>query len=184
VAEALTIARPYAEAVFRLAKKSQTLPAWSALLQLSADIARDEGVHALIGDPKVPAQRMGELFLSICKERLAGSNALTDEGRNFILLLVENGRLGLLPYIGELYEHLKAAEEGVLEASITSAFALNDAQLKDLVVGLEQKFKRKIDARVVVDAELIGGVIVAVGDEVLDASVRGKLEAMAIALQN
>jgi F-type H+-transporting ATPase subunit delta len=71
-----------------------------------------------------------------------------------------------------------------LEANITSAFDMSDAQLKDLVKSLETKFKRKIEAKVSVNSELIGGVKVEIGDEVLDASVRGKLEAMAVALKS
>jgi len=83
-----------------------------------------------------------------------------------------------------LYEQFKTRYEGVLDAKVISAFAMSDAQLRDLVTDLEAKFKRKIDAKVSVDADLIGGVIVEIGDEVLDASVRGKLEAMAVALKS
>ena len=86
--------------------------------------------------------------------------------------------------MSELFEQLKAQYEGVLEANITSAFDMNDGQLKDLVKNLEAKFKRKIEAKVFVNPELIGGVKVEIGDEVLDASVRGKLEAMAVALKS
>ena len=90
----------------------------------------------------------------------------------------------MLPQVSELFEQLKAQHEGVLEANITSAFDMNDGQLKDLVKNLEAKFKRKIEAKVFVNPELIGGVKVEIGDEVLDASVRGKLEAMAVALKS
>lgn len=183
MAEALTIARPYAEAIFKLAtakgaSKSNTLQAWHDMLNLAAAVAADERIQALIGNPKVSSKRLGELLLGICGDRLNG------EGRNFVLLLAENGRVEILPQVSELFEQLKTQHEGVLEAKITSAFAMNDAQLKDLVAGLETKFKRKIEARVSVDQELIGGVKVEVGDEVLDASVRGKLEAMAVALKS
>lgn len=178
MAEARTIARPYAEAVFKLAKANNALPAWSDMLQLAATIASDERIRALIGDPKIPAKRLSELLLSICGDKL------NSEGRNFVLLLVENGRVEILPQVSELFEQLKAQHEGVLEAHITSAFAMSDAQLKDLVINLEAKFKRKIEAKVSVNPELIGGVKVEIGDEVLDASVRGKLEAMAIALKS
>jgi F-type H+-transporting ATPase subunit delta len=178
MAEARTIARPYAEAVFKLAKANNALPAWSDMLQLAATIASDERIRALIGDPKMPAKRLSALLLSICGDKLSS------EGRNFVLLLVENGRVEMLPQVSELFEQLKAQHEGVLEAHITSAFAMSDAQLKDLVINLEAKFKRKIEAKVSVNPELIGGVKVEIGDEVLDASVRGKLEAMAVALKS
>ncbi len=178
MAEARTVARPYAEAVFKLARAGNTLPAWSDMLRLTATVAGDERIRTLIGNPKIPARRLGELLLSICNGKL------NSEGRNFILLLVENHRVEILPQVSELFEQLKAQHEGVLEANIASAFAMSDVQLKDLVLNLEAKFKRKIEAKVSVNPELIGGVKVEIGDEVLDASVRGKLEAMAIALKS
>ena len=178
MAEARTIARPYPEAVFKLAKANNQLPVWSDRLHLRASIANDDRIRALIGDPKITSKRMSELLLSICGDRL------NNEGRNFVLLLVENNRVAMLPQVSELFEQLKAQHEGVLEANITSAFDMNDGQLKDLVKNLEAKFKRKIEAKVFVNPELIGGVKVEIGDEVLDASVRGKLEAMAVALKS
>jgi F-type H+-transporting ATPase subunit delta len=178
MAEARTIARPYAEAVFRLARANDALSAWSDMLQFAAVIASDERIRALIGNPKVSSRRLGELLLGIC-----GDN-LNDEGRNFVLLLAENRRVQILPEVNELFEQLKTQHEGVLAAKIASAFAMDDAQLKDLVANLEIKFKRKIEAKVSIDPELIGGVKVEIGDEVLDASVRGKLEAMAVALKS
>jgi F-type H+-transporting ATPase subunit delta len=178
MAETRTIARPYAEAVFKLAKTSGTLPAWSEMLQLLAAIATDEQIKVLIGNPKVPPRRLGELLLGICVDKL------TDEGRNFVLLLAENSRVEVLPEVSEMFEQLKTRHDGVLDAKVTSAFAMSDAQLKDLVADLEARFKRKIEAKVSIDPELIGGVKVEVGDEVLDASVRAKLEAMAVALKS
>jgi F-type H+-transporting ATPase subunit delta len=178
MAEARTIARPYAEAVFRLAKAADTLPAWSEMLQLAATIAADGNIRALIGNPKVPARRLGELLLSI------GGDSFNEAGRNFIVLLAENGRIAILPEVSELFEQLKTQHEGVLGAKIASAFAMSDEQLKELVANLETRFKRKIEAKVSIDPELIGGVKVEIGDEVLDTSVRGKLEAMAVALKS
>jgi F-type H+-transporting ATPase subunit delta len=178
MAEARTIARPYAEAVYRLARGNNTLPAWSEMLQLAAAIAADESIRAIIGNPKVPARRLGELLLQI------GGDKFDEEGRNFLLLLAENGRIEILPEISELFDQLKTQYEGVLGAEIISAFPMSDEQLKKLVADLETRFKRKIEATVSIDPELIGGVKVEIGDEVLDASVRGKLEAMAIALKS
>jgi len=178
MAEALTIARPYDEAVFRLAKADNTLPAWSDMLQFAAIVAGDERILALLSNPGVSAKHLGELLLGICGDELS------NEGRNFILLLVESKRVKVLPQVSDLFEQLKAQHEGVLEAKVSSAFAMTDRQLKDLVVGLESKFKRKIEAKVNVNPELIGGVKVEIGDEVFDASVRGKLEAMSVALKS
>jgi F-type H+-transporting ATPase subunit delta len=178
MAEALTIARPYAEAVFRLAKADDTLSDWSSMLQLTAVVADDKRIRALLGNPEVSTKRLGELLLDICGDKLS------NKGRNFMLLLVESKRVEVLPEVSELFEQLKTQHEGVLEAKVASAFAMTDVQLKDLVAGLESKFKRKIEAKVNVNPELIGGVKVEIGDEVFDASVRGKLEAMSIALKS
>lgn len=178
MAEALTIARPYAEAVFRLAKTKNALSAWSDMLQFAATVTSDERIRALIGNPKISAKHLGELLLGIC------GNKLSIEGCNFILLLIENARVELLPQVRDLFEQLKTQHEGVLEAKVISAFAMSDLQLKNLVAGLEAKFKRKIEAKVSINKELIGGVKIEIGDEVLDASVRGKLEAMSIALKS
>ena len=178
MAEARTIARPYAEAIFRLAKAKEALPAWSGMLQFAASIAVDQRIRELVGNPKVQPRRLGELLLDICGDEL------NDEGRNFIILLAENGRVEILPEVSGLFEQLKAQHEGVLSAKIASAFAMSDEQLKELVTNLEAKFKRKIEAIVSIDPELIGGVKVEIGDEVLDASVRGKLEVMAVALKS
>ena len=178
MAEVRTIARPYAEAVFKLAKAKGELAAWSDMLQLAAAVAADQRIRALVGDPKFPPRRLGELILEIC------GGKLDDEGRNFILLLAENGRVEILPEVSELFDQLKTQHEGVLGAKIISAFPMSDEQLKKLVADLETRFQRKIEAAVSIDPELIGGVKVEMGDEVLDASVRGKLEAMAIALKS
>jgi F-type H+-transporting ATPase subunit delta len=178
MAEVRTIARPYAEAVFQLAKAKGELSAWSDMLQLAAAVASDQRIRALIGDPKFLPRRLGELILEIC------GGKLDDEGRNFILLLAENGRVEILPEVSELFEELRARYEGVLDANIISAFAMSEAQLKDLVNDLEARFKKKIEPRVSIDPELIGGVKVEMGDKVLDVSIRGKLEAMAVALKS
>ncbi len=178
MAEVITIARPYADAVFKSAVASGTLPVWSDMLRLLAAITEDNRIKQLIGNPIVSAKQLTELFLNICGDRL------NDKGRNLILLLIENNRIEILSHVSVLFEQLKAAHEGVLEAKIVSAFAISDNQLNQLVAGLERKFKRKIEVKVSVDPELIGGVKVEIGDEILDASVRGKLETMAIALKS
>lgn len=178
MAEAITVARPYAEAIYKLAVEMQALDAWSKTLWNLALVANDEQIKAINANPSVSAKQLSNLFLDIC------GSELTDESRNFVTLMAENGRVDVLPQVSELFEQLKARHDGMLDAKIVSAFAMNDGQLSKLVASLEQKFKRKIEAKVSVDPELIGGVKVEVGDEVLDSSVRGKLEAMAIALKS
>ena len=103
---------------------------------------------------------------------------------NFVRTLAENRRLALLPEISRLFDLAKSQEEGIKEAVVHSAFPIDDTQVKALVQELEARFGTKLTARVEIDASLIGGVRVTVGDQVLDASVRGKLDAMAVALNN
>lgn len=176
MAEIATIARPYAEAVFKLAESEGGFDAWSALLdRLDAAVAQ-EAVRACAGDPNVRAAQLTELLVSVMGEGVSA------EAKNFIQLLVTNHRLAAVPEIHELYEALRREREGVVEAEIATAYPLDDAQLKALVSDLERRFKRKVQPIVSVDKELIGGVRIAVGDEVIDGSVRGKLATMATAL--
>jgi F-type H+-transporting ATPase subunit delta len=175
MAELATLARPYAEAVFRVAK-SGNLDQWSDLISEMAQVAALPDVKAFASNPKLTNQQIADTFLSLLK-----SNA-GPEVKNFIAMLVENDRLTLLPEIGEQFHALKNAEEGAADAQITSAYELSDAQVKDLVTTLEKKFGRRLNPSVAVDNTLIGGVRVVVGDEVLDTSVRAKLQKMHAAL--
>lgn len=177
MAETVTIARPYAEAIFRLAKENGALAPWSARLTRLAMVAEDKEMAELIGNPKLSAEQVAQLFVSLADDNDATLG-------NFIRVLAENERLALLPEILDLFTAMKSSEEGVKEAIVESAFAIDEAQLTALIGQLEGHFKSKLSAAVVVKPELIGGVRVAVGDQVLDASVRGKLEAMATALKN
>ena len=178
MAESVTIARPYAQAVFRLARESKSLAAWSDRLQRLAAIAQDAEMAQVVGNPKFSAVQVADLFVSLTGE--AGNKELA----SFVGILAENERLDVLAQIQEIYEQLKSADEGVKDAVITSAYPLDDAQLNNLMSQLESHFGSKLQPRVEVDAALIGGIKVAIGDQVLDASVRGKLDAMATALKN
>lgn len=175
MAELATIARPYAEALFRVAKAGN-LTAWSELVSEMAQAAGNPDVREFVSNPKLSDGQIIETFVSLLKSPIG------PEARNFLGALVENGRLALLPEIGEQFQALKNASEGAADAHITSAFELNDAQVKELVATLEKKFGRKLNPAVSVDNSLIGGVRVTVGDEVLDTSVRAKLQKMHTAL--
>ena len=179
MAELATIARPYAEALFRVAKAatgSTALNAWAELVSEMAQVAAHPEVQALSHNAKVSDQQIAETMLAAVK------SPVNAEAKNFIMMLVENGRVTLLPEIGAQFQALKNAEEGAADADITSAFDLSAAQVSDLVVTLEKRFARKLNPTVSVDSALIGGVRVVVGDEVLDTSVRAKLQQMQVAL--
>jgi F-type H+-transporting ATPase subunit delta len=178
MAESVTIARPYAEALFRAAKESGNLAKWSGQVALLAEVAANPDARAAIGDPNVAASQLVDLFRSAC------GTAVDAELANFIQLLSNNDRLALLPEIGTLYESYKQAEEGTKQAEIVSAFPIDASQVNALLPQLATVFKSKLETSVSVDPELIGGIKVIVGDQMLDASVRGKLDAMATALNN
>jgi F-type H+-transporting ATPase subunit delta len=177
MAENVTIARPYAEAAFALAKSGAALAAWQGALARMAAVATDQQMLECIADPRIAPAALADLFLGV-------SGELSAEQKGFANLLVENRRLTVLPEISELFEQLKNAEEDTREAVVSSAFPLDEAQVKNLVADLERKFGCRIKATVEVAPELIGGVRIALGDQVIDASVRGKLAAMAVTLKN
>jgi F-type H+-transporting ATPase subunit delta len=176
MAENLTLARPYAEAAFELARARGNLEPWEQALARMAQVVSDPQMRQCIGNPKFSAEQLAQVFIDV-------SGKLADDAKNFVHILVENERLPVLPEILELFVRLKNAHEGVKQAQVTSAFPLDDAALKKLIAELEPRFKCKLEASVSVDPELIGGVRVAVGDEVIDASVRGKLATMTAALK-
>ena len=178
MAELVTIARPYAEAVFRLAKDDNAFGDWSRMLQMAAAVALDAQMVALIADPKVNAGDVSRVFLGVC------DTELTAAGKNFVKVLIENDRLSVLSQIANLYEGLKREHQNEVEAVISSAFPLNDAQVQALVAGLEKRFGHKVKATTQVDASLIGGARIAVGDVVIDGSVSGQLQKMASALKS
>ncbi|MGQ0656924.1 MAG: F0F1 ATP synthase subunit delta [Chromatiales bacterium] len=178
MAEVTTLARPYAEAAFRFADENNTLALWSRVLHTMATVAANPDVRTLIGDPKLTPERLYGLFMSPIGEDIPTA------AQNFVKLLISNDRLTLLPGVRDLFEQLKNEREGTLEARIATAFALDDAQQAMLVSALEARYKRKVQIEVSVDQELIGGVRMVIGDEVIDSSVRGRLNNMAAALQS
>lgn len=177
MAENVTLARPYAEAAFDLARAGNNLDTWQEALDRMAAVAADAQMRDLMGNPKVSSAQLAKLFLDV-------SGKMASELQNFVHLLVDNERLVVLPEIRDLFAALKNKHEGVKDAHITSAFPLDAPALKRLVAEIEPRFKCKLNTSVSVDPELIGGVRIAVGDEVIDASVRGRLASMATALKN
>lgn len=177
MSELSTLARPYAEAAFRMAQGANDLAGWSSRIATLAAIVMDAQVARLIADPAVSSDRVASLIIDV-----AGVG-LGEHGANFVKVLAENDRLTLLPEIATQFETLKANAEGTLEATITSAQELTQAQIDDLVAGLKAKFNRAVNVQVAVDPELIGGAVIMIGDQVIDGSVKGRLQRMAFALQ-
>jgi F-type H+-transporting ATPase subunit delta len=179
MAELATVARPYAEALFRVAQAGQesyNLAAWSEAVSELAQLGNNAEVQAYARNPKASESDVAATIISLVK------SPLNAEVKNFLAMLIENDRIALLPEIGAQFEALKNGLEGAADVEITSAFAMSEAQVAELVTTLEKKFSRKLKPTVTVDPLLIGGVRVVVGDEVLDTSVRAKLQQMRVAL--
>ena len=177
MAEPSTVARPYAEAAFKLADEAGALAKWSDMLGALAQVGADDRVRAAVADPNLSDAKVAGLFISILGGKLDAS------AENFVRVLAQNSRLELLAEIRQQFEMLKNEREGVVEAEVQTAFELSEAQLGDLVQRLEKKTGRKVRARVQVDKELIGGVKVVLGDKVIDGSARAQLGALETALK-
>lgn len=178
MAESLTIARPYAEALFRVAQEESKMPAWSERLEVLAGFMSCPDLQLLLEQPGFGRVQLAELLCQTIGARPG------DAAANFIALLAENDRFALLPEIALLFEKLRQEADGVRELEIQSPFPLNDEQVQQLIPKLEAHFETRLKPHVVIAPALIGGIRAVVGDRVLDLSVRAKLETMAGALNN
>ena len=176
MAELATVARPYAEAAFRAALEKGSLASVSEGLATLAAAERDEGMRAVLMNPKVGAQQKKELFYAI------GEGKLDDIVRNMVSVVIDNHREVLIGQIDEQFDALKREHEKVVRARITSAQPLTDTQRADIVGALERRYGKKVEAEMDVDPQLLGGARVQVGDQVIHASVRDALAQMAAAL--
>ena len=177
MAELTTIARPYAEAAFRIARDANALPVWSEMLRFLAEVAAEPRAASALDNPKLTAADKSALLLSIGGERLDAT------GRNFVRVLVDADRITVLPQIRILFEALKNGADGVAKARIDTAFPLTDAQAADLQAALEKRFGKKIETTVNVDPALGGGARITVGDTVIDGTIEAQLAAMSTQLR-
>lgn len=175
MAESLTIARPYAEAAFKVAMEAQALPAWTDLLGRLSSVLGAPEAAAFISNPGNTTEQVAGIIADV-------TGQMSPEQRNFVGLLAQNERLSVVPEIATLFAELRNEHEKVLDARISSAYPLSDAQVADIRSTLETKYGRRVDVSVSIDPELIGGVSIRIGDEVMDASVRGKLAQLASTL--
>lgn len=174
MAELATIARPYAEALFKA--QASDLAGTAAWLDELAAVAANAQLQQFADNPKVSYQQVLDVIVGVVKTPLG------DAGQNFLRTVLENGRLVALPEIANQFRALKNAQGGSADATVFSAFPIESAALADLAAQLEKRFARKLHLDVQLDPELIGGVRVVVGDEVLDTSVKARLEQMKAAL--
>ncbi|MBK6293394.1 MAG: F0F1 ATP synthase subunit delta [Rhodoferax sp.] len=174
MAELATIARPYAEALFKAS--TSDLSAVEVWVEEFAAMASNPQLLQFADNPKTTTAQVFDLMVGIAK------SALTEAARNFLRTVIENGRLGALPEIAAQFRALKNAQSGSSDAVVYSAFAIDATALTDVAQALEKRFGRKLNVSVALQPELIGGIRVVVGDEVLDTSVKARLEQMKVAL--
>jgi F-type H+-transporting ATPase subunit delta len=174
MAELATIARPYAEAAFKAAGANGK--AWGDQLSALAVVSANPQLRQFADNPKITAEQVFDVVTGVSKLSLADGVA------NLLRTVIENGRLAALPEIAAQFHALVNAQSGVSDATVFSAFPIDGAQLAAVVASLEKRFGRKLAATVQLDPELIGGIRVVVGDEVLDTSVKARLERMKVAL--
>jgi len=174
MAEKSTIARPYAQAAFSLA--AGDLKKWSEMLQLIAAVTTDATMQDMIGNPAIERGKLTDAIVDVC------GAGLDHNGENFVRVLAENKRLNVVAEIAELYEAKRAEAESTVDAEVTSAFPLNDAQKDQLNAALKKRLGREINLVCKTDESIIGGAVVRAGDLVIDASVTGQLEQLSYAL--
>ncbi|MGF1739228.1 F0F1 ATP synthase subunit delta [Photobacterium satsumensis] len=172
-----TIARPYAKAAFDLAVEKGELAQWAEMLSFAAEVTRNETIQDIL-DSGYAANKLTEIFLSVCGEQL------NEAGQNLIKVMAENGRLKALPAVCSEFLLLKSELEKTIDATVTSAVALDDSQLAAISKKLEQRLSRKVKLNCSVDETLIAGVVIRAGDLVIDNSVRGKLDRLSDTLQS
>lgn len=174
MAELATIARPYAEALFKAA--AQDLSATADWVDELAVIAGNPQLQQFADSPKVTSAQVFDLVAGVAK------TSLNDHARNFLRTVIDNGRLSALPEIASQFRALKNAKSGSSDAVVYSAFPVDGAVLAEVATTLEKRFGRKLNVTVELQPELIGGIRVVVGDEVLDTSIKARLEQMKVAL--
>ncbi len=176
--ENTTVARPYAQAVFETASEESKLTEWSEMLKLLAAVVADAQMKAVLTNPKMDAAALSDFVLGVCGQELS------ETGNNLVKVLAGAGRLTIIPEINKLYEQLRAEAEGVDEVGETSAYELAPEQQATISKEMAKRLGRKVEITNDIDESLIGGVIIRAGDSVIDASVKGRLKALATQMTN
>jgi len=180
MAELATLARPYAEAVFQLAVNSDTLAQWSALLDFLSNAVQDPQMVALTANPSVDKATVANFLCELCAAQ--PSLAFDEQGKNFINLLAANRRLVVIPYLHKQFETHKALHENYLKISLVSAYEVSPEQQESIGMMLEKRFGKRTELDISVDKSLLGGWVVRTDNQVIDMSVRGRLQQLAAEL--
>jgi len=170
MAENITIARPYASAVFELAREENSLGEWSDMLNVLNLVISDVQLEPVLDNPRFDADALAGIILDIC------DGYLSDQGKNFVSSLIDAGRLNLIPHIYRLFEQNRTEAEGVVNVEVESAYALEQSEQDRIAEAMGKRLDRKININVRINESLIGGAIIRAGDSVIDASVKGRLK--------
>ncbi|MDD4913827.1 MAG: F0F1 ATP synthase subunit delta [Methylococcales bacterium] len=173
MAELSTLARPYATAAFKRAKQTDSVAAWSEALQFLSTLGQDKDLLAIVRNPRAGKENVSKLLFDICGEHIDG------EAKNLLKLLIENGKVELLPTISTLYEELRADDEGYVNVELYSAFPLTKVEQSKYNAMLEKQLQKKVKAVVSVDKSLLGGILAKAGDKVIDGSIKGQIHQLA-----
>ena len=176
MSESSNIARPYAQAIFELARDSDRFDQWSESLKLLCEIVEHPDIGILINDPRITRQQVLDIVLEI------GADSFDEHTRNLVRILAHYRRLAAVPSITRQYESLRAIEEGIIEAELETAFEVDDDHQSSLILALQKRLGRKVRLTSNVNPDLLGGVVVRAGDWVIDGSVRAKLEKLSSSL--
>ncbi len=180
-----TIARPYARAVFELAQEAGQLEAWSQSLDVAGALSSDGQIAEYLGNPEFSNEQRLEFLTGLfARGRARLLDGKDKQGTNFLKLLIENGRVAVLPEIAERFEALKAQVEGTVDVVVTSASKLSAKQEQEIIAALKKRLGREVRLETEIDENLIGGAVIRAGDVVIDGSLRARLDGLTNALIN
>lgn len=185
MADKNTIARPYARAAFRRAQEKRALAQWSAALAAAKEAMADGQAVKFLSHPALNDEQKLDFLIDLMKKAGGKTSVLgggDKQGKNFLKLLLEYGRVSVLPEISEQFEILKANAENTVEVTITSAVAMSAAQKKAVTAALQERLGRTVQLETEIDESLIGGAVIRAGDIVIDGSLRSKLHGLSNAL--
>ena len=183
MADNITVARPYAQAIFELANDAGALGPWSESLTIAGQLLADKALVEYLGNPSFNDEQrldfLNGLFANAGANVFAGKDT---HGTNFVKLLLENGRAAVLPEISTHFDALKAKVENSVDATVTSATELSKTQVDEIATALKARLGCEVRIETEIDENLIGGAVIRAGDVVIDGSLRARLEGLATSL--
>jgi F-type H+-transporting ATPase subunit delta len=177
MAELATLARPYAGAVFDTAKESDDFALWSETLSFLASVLENEQVSSIITNPRIDMSTVRRILLDICESQM------TEAGINLVKILMDNDKLLIIPQIAFQYERLRSEYQGYIEVEIASAYPVTPVQQQQTEAALQRRLGKGIVINITIDNTLIGGWLVRIGDQVIDLSIKGRLQQLANACE-